>query len=287
LPAVAEQAATDDQLIALWLHGRPPNTRRAYERDAARFLAFVGKPLRGVILADAQAYANSLGGLAPATQARRLNVVRSLFTFGMRVGYLRFNVASVISTPPIRDSRAERILLESDVQRMLVLEPNPRNRTLLRLLYAGGLRVSELCRLRWRDLQVRDDGSVHGQTTGQVTVFGKGGKTRAILLTPSTWQELAAVQDHASPDGPVFRSRRGGHLCETQVWRIIRAAARRAGLEADVSPHWLRHAHASHALDRGAPLHLVKETLGHASIATTSRYLHARPTDSSSRYLGV
>ncbi|MBU4356156.1 MAG: tyrosine-type recombinase/integrase, partial [Proteobacteria bacterium] len=64
-------------------------------------------------------------------------------------------------------------------------------------------------------------------------------------------------------------------------------AAIRAGIEGAVSPHWLRHAHASHALDRGAPIHLVQATLGHASVATTGKYLHARPDDSSARYLGV
>jgi integrase/recombinase XerD len=67
----------------------------------------------------------------------------------------------------------------------------------------------------------------------------------------------------------------------------VRQAARRAGLALPVSPHWLRHAHASHALDRGAPLHLVQATLGHTSIATTGRYLHARPRESSSRFLGL
>ena len=72
-----------------------------------------------------------------------------------------------------------------------------------------------------------------------------------------------------------------------EVHRIVKAAAARAGLSAAVSAHWLRHAHASHALDRGAPIHLVQATLGHSSVATTGRYLHARPNDSSSRYLVV
>lgn len=76
-------------------------------------------------------------------------------------------------------------------------------------------------------------------------------------------------------------------LSTVQVWRINRKAARRAGIEAPVSLHWLRHAHASHALDRGAPIHLVQSTLGHASVATTGRYLHARPGDSSAFYLAV
>jgi len=76
-------------------------------------------------------------------------------------------------------------------------------------------------------------------------------------------------------------------LQPTAVLRIVRRAAQRAGMNVAVSPHWLRHAHASHALDRGAPIHLVQATLGHASIITTGRYLHARPTDSSSRFLGL
>ena len=88
-------------------------------------------------------------------------------------------------------------------------------------------------------------------------------------------------------DAPVFRSRKGGPLDASQVHRIVKGAAERAGLPAEVSAHWLRHAHASHSLDRGAPIHLVQQTLGHASVATTGRYLHARPTDSSARYLGV
>ena len=86
-------------------------------------------------------------------------------------------------------------------------------------------------------------------------------------------------------DEPVFRSRKGGALDASQVHRIVKAAAARAGLPPEVSAHWLRHAHASHALDRGAPISLVKTTLGHASVATTDRYLHARPNDSSARYL--
>ena len=81
------------------------------------------------------------------------------------------------------------------------------------------------------------------------------------------------------------RGKNGGFLRPAAVLRIVRQSALRAGIELPVSPHWFRHAHASHALDRGAPIHLVQATLGHASITTTGRYLHARPNDSSSRFL--
>ena len=135
------------------------------------------------------------------------------------------------------------------------LERNPRNKALLRLLYLGGLRVSEVCGLRVRDLQPNGD-------AGQVTVFGKGAKTRVVLLKASIWQDLAVLRASAAdPDAPVFRSREGGgHLDPSQVHRIVKAAAKRAGLSAAVSAHWLRHAHVSHALDRGAPAHLVQAT---------------------------
>jgi integrase/recombinase XerD len=138
--------------------------------------------------------------------------------------------------------------------------------------------VDELTRLAWRDLRERGD-------AGQVAAHGKSGKTRVVLLPASVWRELDGL-GRGPADAPVFPSRRGGgHLHPTAVERIVLEAAQRAGLEGNVSPHWLRHAHATHALERQAPIHLVATTLGHASVATTGRYLHARPTDSSARYL--
>ncbi len=97
-----------------------------------------------------------------------------------------------------------------------------------------------------------------------------------------------SIRESAPPDASVFASRNGGgFLTSTQVRRLVYAAAAAASLEGRPSPHWLRHAHATHALERGAAIHLVQATLGHASVATTGRYLHARPTDSSARYLPV
>ncbi|MBI1371539.1 MAG: tyrosine-type recombinase/integrase [Phycisphaera sp.] len=196
------------------------------------------------------------------------------------MGYLPFDVTKPLKLPGNKDRLAERILDEQQVHRMIALEPNPRNRAILLLLYAAGLRVSELCGLKWRDGQDRYDG-------GQITVHGKGDKTRTILLPGSVWMTLLGLRGDAPEDAEFFQSRMGGGLSSSQVWRIVRRASERAGINKDVSCHWLRHAHASHALDRGAPIHLVQATLGHASVATTGRYLHARPTDSSSKYLSV
>jgi len=267
----------DARLVALWLHGRSPATQRAYAADLAAFRAVVPCPLRQVTLGDLQAYQDSFASLAPTTQARRLSAVKSLLSFGQRTGFLPVNVGAGIRLPKAKQTLSERILDVDAVLHLLALERNARNKALLKLLYLGGLRISELCGLRGRDLAARDD-------AGQVTLFGKGGKTRAVLLKPSIWQQLIALRAEA-PDAPVFRSRQGGALDASQVHRIVKQAAQRAGLPATVSAHWLRHAHVSHALDRGAPVHLVQATVGHASLVTTSRYAHARPNDSSSRYL--
>ena len=285
--AIPQQAESDAKLVELWLHDRSPRTQRAYRADIAAFFAVVRRPLRAVTLGDVQGYKDSLAPLATASQARKLSAVKSLLSFGHALGYLGFNVGAPVKLPAVKQTLAERILSEDAVLHMLALERNPRNKALLRLLYLGGLRISEACGLRGRDLQPNGD-------TGQVTVFGKGGKTRVVLLKASMWQDLAVLRTGADPDAPVFRSRERRStgpaiddqvLDPSQVHRIVKAAAKRAGLSAAVSAHWLRHAHVSHALDRGAPAHLVQATVGHASLATTSRYAHARPNDSSSRYL--
>jgi integrase/recombinase XerD len=256
------------------------HTQRAYAAEADRFRDFVGKPLALVTLMDVQAYAGSLGqgSLKPASQNRALTAVKSLLSFGHEAGYLPFNVGAAVKLRADRDSLAQRILEESEVARLIEAAPEGRDRVLLKLLYVSGVRVSEVCGLKWCDAVPRAEG-------GQITVFGKGGKTRTVLLKSKVWAQLLSLRSDAGPVDPMFRSRKGGHLDPSQVRRIVYGAARKAGLEQKVSPHWMRHAHASHALDRSAPIHLVQATLGHASVSTTGRYLHARPTESSSLYL--
>ena len=271
------QADNEIRLVALWLHGRSHATQRAYAADLAAFRAVIPAPLRQLTLGDLQDYQDGLAALAPTTQARRLSAIKSLLSFAQRTGFLPVNIGAAIRLPKAKQTLSERILDVDAVLHLLALERNPRNKALLRLLYLGGLRISEICALCGRDLAPRDD-------SGQVTLFGKGGKTRAVLLKASVWQELVALRD-PDPEAPLFRSRQGGALDSSRVHRIVKQAAKHAGLSEAVSAHWLRHAHVSHALDRGAPVHLVQATVGHASLTTTSRYAHARPNDSSSLYL--
>jgi len=277
---IPKQAESDAQLVELWLHGRSRHTQAAYRADINRFAKHVAKSLHEVTLGDLQTFADQLNllALAPASCHRCLSSIKSLFAFGHRLGYLQFDVARPLRLPGFRDGLADRILDEGEVQRMLALEQQPRNHALLTLIYMAALRVSEACSAKWGHLQARSEG-------GQITVCGKQDKTRSILLPASVWRKLMAIRGDAGDERPIFVSRKRGHLVPSQVWRIVKKAAKRAGITKAVSTHWLRHGHASHALDRGAPISLVQATLGHASIATTGRYLHARPSESSSSYL--
>jgi integrase/recombinase XerD len=273
------QADTDEQAINLWLYGKAKHSQRAYGLDIARFRAFVGKPLHAVKLEDLQHFAESLSSLAPGSQKRVLAAVKSLLSFCLKIGYCQFNVGAALTVRKVKNTLAERILLHEDVVRIIEREDNPRNHALLRFLYETGCRVSELCGLKWRDLQPRDDGQA------QVTVFGKGDKTRHVLIGARLYSELCKLRDGVGIDAPVFPSRTGKHLDQPAVFRVIQAATKRAGIEQKVSPHWFRHAAASHALDNGCPISLVKEQLGHSSLEVTSVYVHARPTDGLFNYL--
>ena len=272
----------DRQIVDAWVAKQVSRrTRILYAYEGAQLLGYVGKSLSDVIASDLQAYIAAFDGFAPASIGLAVSAIRSLFAFGRLTGALSNDPAATLSAPPIKNVLAERILDEADVRRLIDGEPDPRNRALLALFYGAGLRRAELCGLAWRDVTAR------GADRGQATVFGKGGKTRAVLLYGRAWTSLQAIRGEAKPDAPVFRSRKGGHLDPSMVHRIVKAAAARAGLPDGVSPHWLRHSFASHALDRGAPLSLVQQGLGHASVATTSKYLHARPSDGAGRYLDL
>lgn len=307
---------SDEVLIRRWLAEKSARTKDSYARDLTQFVEFVDLPLRHVTLGHLQQYRTHLADqdYATSTQKRKLSAIKSLFTFGTKLRYFEHNVGAALSTPRARDRRAERILSEADLWAILRDEKDLRNHVLLRLFYASGGRVSDVEDLRWRDLKDRPDlEGADGRPGGQVTFFGKGRKTRTVTLYSKVWSLIVRLnkeeqeQGFGGPDDPVFRSQKGGCLSRTQIWRIVKRAAVRSGIKvtektrsdgvvkrdehgdpimtSEVSPHWFRHAHASHALQKGADLELVRETLGHESIETTKTYLHAQPGKSSSYYV--
>lgn len=267
-----------DMILNMWLHGKATNTQQSYKRISNNFLAFINKPLINSGLDDVQSFLDSLQ-LSPNTIKMYASIIKSLISFCHELGIMQYNVAKPIKTPKPKDCLTERIMTEQEIMLMIHSENNVRNKLILKMLYYCGLRASELTGLTWGDLSDRSG-------NGQATIYGKGQKTRIVIIPTQLWRELQELRADAGKADPLFKSRQGtGFLTRAMVWNIVKMAAKRIGLD-NPSPHWLRHGHASHSLDRGAPIHLVSQSLGHASVATTSRYLHARPSDCSSLYLG-
>jgi integrase/recombinase XerD len=284
----------DWTLVREWLRSkRSLHTKKAYGHNIDLFYAFVQMPIAYVNLTRLQDYEEHVvkEHPEPATQAQMLATVKSLMTFGQKTGKLQFNVGAALQLPQGKDTLAARILEPAQLHTVIYeakKSKSARNYAMVLLLYGSGIRCSELCSLKWKDVQSNRQG-------GQITVLGKRDKTRSIPLHPKVWEALKAYKpSDATLDEYVFESRqttkRNGiasrRLTETQVWRIVSKIARSAGIEG-VSPHWLRHTHATQALEKHAPIKLLQETLGHASLAVTGRYTHVRPEDSSSMYLDL
>jgi len=234
----------DEVLIRLWLNGRSPHTLRAYEADARSLLASAGKPLAAMTSADLQLWVEWLAGLAPASRARKIRAAKSLLSFGKRTGFLPSDPGAALRPPRVRHNSGDRTLGQADVMRLIALEPKRRNRAMLRVAYLTGLRVSEICGLRWRDIHAE------GPDGPLMAVMGGRGKPRRVVIPVSILRELVELQGAASEKEPVFRSAKGGALHPSQVHRVVKQAAARAGLPAAISTQWLRRAHFAHLLQR-------------------------------------
>jgi integrase/recombinase XerD len=270
LPEDYSGATSDEHLVELWLHGRPTETQRAYRREARRFLASLGDTgLQEAKVADLIAWADTLKGKA-STKARSISAAKSLLSYAHRTGYTVFNVGVALRCPKLPSELHKRIVETAVVKAMLEVDGPERDLVLVRFLYVSGARISEATGLDAEDIR-----------PGRVTLHGKGSKTRTIVVPEAITAELLGL----NAKGAIFRNYKGGRLSSRYARIIVGRISKEAGHV--LSPHWLRHAHASHALDNGAPIHLVKESLGHSNISTTSRYLHARPNQGSGQYLPV
>lgn len=270
-------ARDDAHLVALWLAARPPTTERVYRPVVEAFLK--GRALREASAADVISWAESLQG-EPATRARKVSTVKSLLSFAWRTGYALHNVGRALRCVKVPSKVHTRILEEPEMKALFEAASPGRDRAFVRLMYASGARVSELCMLRWVDLN----------QPGRMSVLGKGSKTRTLIVPQHILNDVLALRPSGvSYESPVFVSKRrpSKGLSPRDARQIVYRTRERAGQDRRVSPHWLRHSHATHALDHGAPIHILQQTMGHASVATTSIYLHVRPDKGSSQYLSL
>ena len=274
----ATSATTDRQLVDSWVASLgSAHSRRNFETTATRFLNALQQPLRQATVEDVRTALETLTASLASTSARQAVLrIKSLLTYGHRLGYLRFNAGVTIKVRAASQSVAKRILSEVEVGLLVRAAGNRRNRILIEVGYAGGLRVSELVALTWSDVLPRDNNRV------QLEVKGKGGMVRQVLLPEVVCGSLLSLRGEAGPTDPVFRSQRtGGRLTERGVNHMLKATAERAGVIRvcrhtgyDTLTHltpWITMRHWPRC----------RATLGHGNIATTSAYLHARPDSSS------
>ena len=279
------RAKTDEQLLSSWLDSlNSPHTRRNFEVTARRFLAELPMGLRAAAIEDVRAaLAKITHGVADTTARQYVLRAKSLLGYAHKLGFAPFNAGATIKVRSDAAHRgatlAKRIITEVEVGLLIRAARSKRDRVLIEVAYAGGLRVSELVGLTWSDVLARDQ-------RVQLSITGKGGKVRQVLLPEIVSRSLLSLRGDAGAGDAIFASRKGaGRLTERAVHAMVKRAAKTAGINAAVSPHWLRHAHGSHAIERGASLPEVQATLGHGNIATTSGYLHARPDSSSGLHL--
>jgi integrase/recombinase XerD len=276
-------ARDDEHLISLFLSVRTrcPATAKVYAYELSRFRRLAPKPLATVTLDDLRVYVEALrdAGLGETSVSRALTVVRSLFRFGHETGYLRWNVARAIRVSAPRGTPPGKFLTAGEVERLLdaARARGLRSLSMIGVLLATGLRRAELRAANWGDLF--DDGA------GRVglKVVGKGNKVRTVKIRADLLVALRALRrqlglpEDLDPNdrAPLAMNRLRDRISDRGLHREVAACTKRAGIRKPISPHWLRHSHATLALQGGATLAQVQEALGHSSVATTGVYLHA------------
>lgn len=273
----------DAFIDALWLEeGLSRNTLTAYRRDLTLFARWLAaersdQPLDAIAEADLHAYFAARHSATKATSAnRRLTVFKRYFRWALRER--RLTVDPTLKMQAAKQAlRVPKTLTESQVERLLdapdVGAPlGLRDRTMLELMYASGLRVSELVTLKTFHVSMSD---------GVLRVLGKGNKERLVPFGEVARQWITRYLTEARPvilggqqTEDLFVTQRGAGMSRVMFWMIVKKQAQAAGITAPLSPHTLRHAFATHLLNHGADLRAVQMLLGHADISTTTIYTH-------------
>jgi integrase/recombinase XerD len=261
--------------------GLAQNSLEAYRRDLDRYLAYLasrGLDLTALDRIEVPRYLLALreASLSPRSVARHLSAIRQFHRFLVREGTAKSDPTAHVDSPrPWR--RLPAVLSIADVDRLLAAEvpatpQGLRDRAMLELMYASGLRVSELVGLKLADVDL---------AVGVVRVVGKGNKERLVPMGDAAAARLRAYLadgrprlETGRPSAFLFLGRHGRGLTRQAFWQLIKRQAAAAGIRKSVTPHTLRHSFATHLLERGADLRAVQLMLGHADIGTTQLYTH-------------
>ncbi len=259
------------------------NTILAYKSDLTIFFAFCSKELQSISQEDFFLFLAFLKSrnYAESSIFRLITTLKSFFQFLKKEELLSHDVTHYLENPKIWQTIPEVLSVEEMGRLLEVPDPETfvgmRDRAILQLLYAAGLRVSELCALNLQDL---DESCVR--------VKGKGGKERIVpvhktalravdqylLLYPNDFSSHLGIVTGKKEGKPLFVTERGERIDRITIWKRIKEYGQKASITKSISPHTLRHSFATHLLENGADLRLIQEMLGHAQIATTDRYTH-------------
>ena len=281
-----------EDLLEEFLHyitverGLARNTLQAYERDLRHFLGYLRErdirivgQIQPPLLVE---YLRSLqnDGLRATSISRKLSALRNFFQYAVRERVLTKDPSGMIESMK-KPLRLPKVLDEAEIAALLE-QPRPltpaglRDRAMLELMYATGVRVSELVSLKVNDVNL---------DMGYVRCFGKGSKERIVPMGDLARQAVQNYLDRGrphllrrTPEDTVFLNQRGQKMTRQAFWLILQEAARQAGIAKSVTPHMLRHSFATHLLDHGADLRSVQEMLGHVDITTTQIYTHVSRT---------
>lgn len=275
------ETVIEDYIDALWLErGLSQHTQAAYRRDLQAFagwLASRGRPLLSAEAGDVLGFLGSrqAEGRSARSSARLLSCLRGFYRYQLREGRIQQDPTLHVDSPRL-GRRLPSTLSETEVERLLEApdledELGLRDRCMLELLYATGMRVSELVELELDQLSLAQ---------GVVRVHGKGQRERLVPFGDEALHWLRRHLNEARPaliaagSSALFPSRRGHAMTRQAFWHRIRRHAQTAGITAPLSPHTLRHAFATHLLNHGADLRIVQLLLGHADLSTTQIYTH-------------
>ncbi|UCE41917.1 MAG: site-specific tyrosine recombinase XerD [Candidatus Aminicenantes bacterium] len=281
-----EKPTSSEDILRIFLDylsvekGLSPNTIHSYSLDLKKLFLFFDenkiswlKTEEGDLIRFIHQY--SRANLSPRSLARLISSTRSFYRFLVLDGLIEKSPATNLSTPKLWLD-LPKFLTEKEVEKLLAQpkEENirgQRDKAMLELLYATGLRVSELVSLELKDLTLEQ---------GYVLCQGKGGKERIVPFGHSAQKSLMEYLQKARPrllkraDSSLFLSSRGRAFTRQGFWKMLKAYGRQAGLEHKISPHVIRHSFATHLLERGADLRSVQLMLGHSQITTTQIYTH-------------
>ena len=272
---------TDEwNLMAAWIQRIESEKNQAqYRRFLERFYGRIERSIRDISLLDLEDFKGSSSHLAHNTRCQEVKMVRSYLKFAFKAGFIDHDLGTRLTNIKPISKAPDRILSRDEIVAVLKEAKNDRDRTIIELFYASGIRVSGLVGLSCGDLICRDGSNL-------VRVFEKG-KERFVDLTGhgALWDRLGGLNPGGDVQDPVFLNRYGDRITETSVQRIVKDLGKKAGIKKPVTPHCFRHSHCNHALKAGVPLLALKESVGHEKLESTQFYLQIDVQESSASYI--